>query len=148
MALLRRSLPRLKVTPTAVNNLEGWEYIPPANRPHLRPVDYNNRAEVPSNFQLRGSGLHGPENADVMKLILWNRRKQKTPQMEVPSLHHLQHIYKFEGNLVYWTAAWAFLLLPFWAWSQSYANVHDHLPWMPPRTDGTKGPGPNLWFLE
>ena len=148
---LRRSAARLKISHLSTNDpLTGWEYLPPPSLRSLRPVDYNNRVglAVDKTWRLRGSGLHGPENADVMKLILWNRLKQRRPQMEVPTLHHLQESFKFEGALVYWTLTWAFLLLPFWFWSSKYASIHDHYPWMPPRNDGTKGQGTNLWFLE
>ena len=149
MSLLRRSVQRLKISHTAINDpLTGWEYVPAEHIPSLRPVDYGLRTAVPGSWKLRGSGLHGPENADVMKLVLWNRLKQRQPQMEVPSLHHLQESYKFEGSLVYWTLTWAFVLLPFWFWSVKFANIHDHYPWMPPRIDGTKGQGTTMWFLE
>ena len=147
---LRRSAQRLKISHTAINDpATGWEYMPRTSASgSLRPVDYTERKPVPSGWKLRGSGTHGPENADVMKLILWNRMKQRGLQMEVPTLHHLQESYKFEGSLVYWTLTWCFLLVPFWFWGAKYASIHDHYPWMPPRIDGTKGQGTNMWFLE
>ena len=148
MSLLRLSSRRLKISHTAINDpLTGWEYTP--SIPSLQPVDYNLRKPFdPSTKTLRGSGIHGPENFQVMHLVLWNRLKQRRPQMEVPTLHHLQEQFKFEGALIYWTLAWAFVLMPFWFWGQKYANIHDHYPWMPKRIDGTKGQGTTMWFLD
>ena len=81
---LRRSVQRFKISHLSTNDpLTGWEYLPKSTASgSLRPVDYNNRTPVPATMQLRGSGLHGPENGDVMKLILWNRLKQRQAQME------------------------------------------------------------------
>jgi hypothetical protein len=148
--MLKRAVQRLKISHTSINDPHsGWEYIPKNTASgSLRPVDYNNRTPVPSSSKLRGSGVHGPENADVMKLILWNRLKQRQPQMEVPSLHHLQESYKFEGSLIYFTIAWVAVLMPVYFWGNHYASIHDHYPWMPPRRDGTKGTGVALWFLQ
>ena len=147
---LRRSIQRLKISHLSTNDpLTGWEYLPKSTPSgSLRPVDYNNRAPVPETMKLRGSGLHGPENGDAMKLILWNRLKQRQAQMEVPTLHHLQESYKFEGSLIYWTLAWCFVLMPIWWWGSHYAMIHDHFPWMPARKDGTKGTGASMWFLQ
>lgn len=50
--------------------------------------------------KLRGSGIHGPENTDLMKLVLWNRLKQKRPQREV-SASLEAHIYATDSALYF-----------------------------------------------
>lgn len=39
------------------------------------------------------------------------------------------------------------MYLPYVHHVNHYASHHDHFPFMPPRTDGTHGPGaPHWWF--
>ena len=45
---------------------------------------------------LRGSGIHGPENGDLMKLIIWNRMKQKRPQRVIQPIEDLVDSAKME----------------------------------------------------
>lgn len=45
---------------------------------------------TPEGKVLRGSGLHGPERTDVMRLVLYNRLKARQLQRIVPSRQEAQ----------------------------------------------------------
>ncbi|KAF8817698.1 hypothetical protein IE077_000023, partial [Cardiosporidium cionae] len=117
---------------------EGMEnIIPQIQTGPLLPgrIDQHGIIQTPSEMQ--GSGLHGPEHPDVMKLCLWNRLKMKQPQRAVPTLLEQRDHYKLEISCVWLT--WSFLLfyVPMAVIGGNYATEHDHFPWMPPRTDGS-----------
>eukprot|EP00746_Dinoflagellata_sp_MGD_P166330 gnl/MRDRNA2_/MRDRNA2_96138_c0_seq1.p1 gnl/MRDRNA2_/MRDRNA2_96138_c0~~gnl/MRDRNA2_/MRDRNA2_96138_c0_seq1.p1 ORF type:complete len:190 (-),score=25.60 gnl/MRDRNA2_/MRDRNA2_96138_c0_seq1:118-606(-) len=162
MALLRsarrlalaRTAPLHKHCITQGDNtyLGCWKAIP-QELPNgaLTPVSYEDREHgfgVPSDWVLRGTGLHGPENTHVMKLALWNRLKQKRPQREVPSLWELQDYYKLELAITWFTFGLMFIMAPMHWWCKKYRIVNESFPWMPPRTDGSRGPGTYCWFIE
>merc|ERR1712151_1069622 len=60
----------------------SWDIVPKKLGKALGPVSYAARAPVPKDWILRGSGIHGPENGEVMKLALYNRLKQRRPQRQ------------------------------------------------------------------
>ena len=62
----------------------SWWYFPDAKLGLRAPqAPTCNIHHVPKTWKLRGSGLWGPEQTDVLKLILWNRKRQWRPQREV-----------------------------------------------------------------
>eukprot|EP00403_Amphidinium_massartii_P045968 CAMPEP_0178467936 /NCGR_PEP_ID=MMETSP0689_2-20121128/52665_1 /TAXON_ID=160604 /ORGANISM="Amphidinium massartii, Strain CS-259" /LENGTH=151 /DNA_ID=CAMNT_0020094985 /DNA_START=204 /DNA_END=659 /DNA_ORIENTATION=- len=127
-----------------------WQHIPPKLGNALVPVSYIGRPtvnEIPKDWVLRGSGLHGPENADVMKLVLWNRLKQRRPQ-RICTTESLQEFFRMEVALVWWMFGLVFFMAPMNWWAKRYSMVHDHYPWMPKRLDGSRGPGSYCWFIE
>ena len=79
-----------------------WESVPRRYGNALGPVSYANRTPVPKDWVLRGSGIHGPENGEVMKLVLWNRLKQKRPQRQGVTTADLQEFYRMEVTVVWW----------------------------------------------
>mmetsp|Transcript_52331 Transcript_52331/g.111453 ORF Transcript_52331/g.111453 Transcript_52331/m.111453 type:complete len:152 (-) Transcript_52331:123-578(-) len=127
-----------------------WEPVPPtmAGGKALGPVSYAARTPVPKDYVLRGSGLHGPENGEVMKLALWNRLKQRRPQRAETDLAVLKEFYRMEVAIVWWMFGLVFFMGPLNWWGKKYRMVHDHYPWMPKRHDGTPGVGPYIWFFE
>ncbi|CAE7291313.1 unnamed protein product [Symbiodinium natans] len=125
-----------------------WESVPRRYGNALGPVSYANRAPVPKDWVLRGSGIHGPENGEVMKLALWNRLKQKRPQRQGVTTADLQEFYRMEITVVWWMFGLVFFVAPLNWWGKKYRMVHDHYPWMPKRMDGTRGVGPYAWFFE
>mmetsp|Transcript_36715 Transcript_36715/g.84484 ORF Transcript_36715/g.84484 Transcript_36715/m.84484 type:complete len:152 (-) Transcript_36715:102-557(-) len=130
--------------------LGSWEHVPKKLGNALVPVSYENRpsqSQLPKDWVLRGSGIHGPENADVMKLALWNRLRQRRPQ-RVVEIADLQEHYRMEVTVCWWMFGLVFFMCPLNWWAKRYSMVHDHYPWTPKRLDGTRGPGPYCWFLE
>mmetsp|Transcript_126402 Transcript_126402/g.319209 ORF Transcript_126402/g.319209 Transcript_126402/m.319209 type:complete len:150 (+) Transcript_126402:64-513(+) len=125
-----------------------WEAVPKRLGSALGPVSYANRAPVPKDYVLRGSGVHGPENGEVMKLVLWNRLKQRRPQRTGCDVAELQEFYRMEVAIVWWMFGLCFFVAPLNWWGKKYRMVHDHYPWMPKRHDGTPGVGPYTWFIE
>jgi len=126
-----------------------WEFVPPSHLERaFRSTDYDYRAPVPKDWVLRGSGIHGPENGDVMKLIIWNRMKQRRPQRVIPCLADQQENSEMEVAIVWWTFWIIFAVAPLNWWAKRYRMVHDTYPWMPKRIDGTKGYGNCGWFME
>ncbi|KAF4702140.1 hypothetical protein FOZ62_001369 [Perkinsus olseni] len=103
---LRRSSARLKhfFTDGANDYVTGWENTPPLKFPAnvMKPCDYSKTKPIPKHWKLRGSGIHGPENTDLMKLVLWNRLKQKRPQREVPNINYLKDSIRLELSVNWW----------------------------------------------
>lgn len=151
MALLRRSLVirRQFPTPGANDFIKDWEMYPPDRYGSaLQPVDAYLRKRPQPGWVLRGSGVHGPENTDVFKHILWNRMKQNRPERELPNLAQLQDESKMNLGFLWFAIGLALVHQPTMAWAERYAAVHDHYPWMQKRVDGTKGKGQYTWFLQ
>ena len=54
-----------------------WEFVPPSHLEQaFRSTDYDYRPPVPKDWTLRGTGIHGPENGDVMKVGRESNRAQ------------------------------------------------------------------------
>ena len=83
-----------------------------------------------------------------MKLVLWNRLKQKRPQRQGVTTADLQEFYRMEVTVVWWMFGLVFFVAPLNWWGKKYRMVHDHYPWMAARMDGTRGVGPYAWFFE
>ncbi|KAF8820613.1 hypothetical protein IE077_004455 [Cardiosporidium cionae] len=150
-SLTRRRLSGNHIFLGTYRDFNGWKLNPPAYlRSAILPLGQRESSLPPSKVlrHLRGSGLHGPENSDVLRLTLWNRLKNKRPQREVPTTFEIQEWSKLEVSCVWFT--WAFLLfyMSMTSYGSNYAVHHGHMPWLPPRTDGSQGDGPMFWFLE
>ncbi|KAF4671449.1 hypothetical protein FOZ61_000071 [Perkinsus olseni] len=149
---LRRSSARLKhfFTDGANDYVTGWENTPPLKFPAsvMKPCDYSKTKPIPKHWKLRGSGIHGPENTDLMKLVLWNRLKQKRPQREVPNINYLKDSIRLELSVNWWLMSCIFLWGPWLHWGQEYQKVHEQPPWAMKRIDGLRGEGYFTWFLE
>lgn len=102
------------------------------------------------NKKIRGSGFHSPERTDVLRLILYNRLKQKHPQRIVPSLEQLKDANKLETSIVWFLYSFVIFYCSMCIYGSNYIikNKSTSFPWMPERTDGSKGEGPMFWFLE
>mmetsp|Transcript_13182 Transcript_13182/g.31875 ORF Transcript_13182/g.31875 Transcript_13182/m.31875 type:complete len:153 (+) Transcript_13182:72-530(+) len=152
--MLRRCSARLKHIPCfgSKDIWAKWSPVPAHGSAggYLVPVDYSAREPVPKDWVLRGTGTHGPEHADVMKLVLYNRMKQKRPQRDPQSLdlEIMQDSYRLEVAIIWWTFFWLILVGPLNWWGVKYRMVYDHYPWFPKRIDGTLGVGGYYWFLE
>eukprot|EP00922_Rhytidocystis_sp_ex-Travisia-forbesii_P057742 GHVS01085452.1.p1 GENE.GHVS01085452.1~~GHVS01085452.1.p1 ORF type:complete len:172 (+),score=20.06 GHVS01085452.1:143-658(+) len=151
---IRLSAPRFggsKVYLSKRQDFNQWEnQVPPKLQKTIAPVG---RGQVVSNLtptgqprKLRGSGLHGPENADVCRLVLWNRLKGRRPQREVPTIKELQEWNKQEVGIRWLLWSVIFFYVPMAWYGRSYAVDHDHYPWLPARTDGSRGEGCFWWF--
>eukprot|EP00928_Gymnodinium_smaydae_P071263 TRINITY_DN548_c0_g1_i3.p2 TRINITY_DN548_c0_g1~~TRINITY_DN548_c0_g1_i3.p2 ORF type:complete len:174 (+),score=43.33 TRINITY_DN548_c0_g1_i3:75-524(+) len=125
-----------------------WDDIPKTIGKALGPVSYAARTPVPKDWKLRGSGIHGPENGEVMKLVLYNRLKQRRPQRVDCGVEELREFYRLEVAIVWWMFGLVFFMAPLNWWAKKFRIVHEHYPWAPKRHDGTKGVGPYCWFLE
>lgn len=127
-----------------------WEYLP---HPSLQasqailPVGAS-YVKAPFNRVLRGSGLHGPECPEVLRLTLWNRLRQRRLQREVPTEEQMREFNKLEVACVWFTWSILLFLWPLTVVGKNYAKEHDHFPWTPARTDGSRGEGPFWWMLE
>ncbi|SPJ12420.1 conserved Plasmodium protein, unknown function [Plasmodium sp. DRC-Itaito] len=101
-------------------------------------------------IKLRGSAFHGPERTDVFRLTLYNRLKQKQPQRIVPSIEQMKDANKLEVSIVWFL--WSFVLfycgMCMFGTNFLIKNKSNSFPWMPKRTDGSRGEGPMFWFLE
>mmetsp|Transcript_117621 Transcript_117621/g.329351 ORF Transcript_117621/g.329351 Transcript_117621/m.329351 type:complete len:150 (+) Transcript_117621:57-506(+) len=149
MALLRSAARRKHYWSAGDKQYVGcWESVPKKMGNALGPVSYADRAPVPKDYVLRGSGIHGPENGQVMKLVLWNRLKQRRPQRTGCDEDTLREFYRMEVAIVWWMFGLVFFMAPLNWWGKKYRMVHDHYPWSPKRHDGTIGVGPYCWFLE
>eukprot|EP00812_Abedinium_dasypus_P010827 NODE_4425_length_675_cov_291.269355.p1 GENE.NODE_4425_length_675_cov_291.269355~~NODE_4425_length_675_cov_291.269355.p1 ORF type:complete len:150 (+),score=44.19 NODE_4425_length_675_cov_291.269355:100-549(+) len=149
MALLRSLARRKHVWSTGTEQYLGhWELVPKRYGKALGPVSYVDRKPVPKDWVLRGSGIHGPENGEVMKLVLWNRLKQRRPQRANTSATDLKEFYRMEVTVVWWMFGLCAFMAPLNWWGKKYRMVHDHYPWSPERHDFTRGVGPYCWFLE
>ena len=150
---MRRTAARLKHywSTGGAQYVGSWEHVPPTLGTALSPVTFvgkPNVHEVPKDWVLRGSGIHGPENAEVMKLVLWNRLKQRRPQRVGADIETLREFYRMEVAIVWWMFGLVFMVAPLNWWGKKYRIVHDHYPWGPKRHDGTRGFGPYAWFIE
>ncbi|AFZ81592.1 hypothetical protein BEWA_010060 [Theileria equi strain WA] len=110
--------------------------------PHVTVDDITPKGKV-----LRGTGLHGPERTDVMRLVLFNRLKSRQLQRIVPSDREAQN-----DSYFFIASSWLFgsFILGSYLIStpREYAIKHEHFPWVPARTDGTRGPGVHTWFTN
>ncbi|CEL94450.1 unnamed protein product [Vitrella brassicaformis CCMP3155] len=97
--------------------------------------------------RLRGTGLHGPENTDVFKLVLFNLLKQRRPQLHIATLEEMRDFYKLDVSFVWWFMSCMWIMIPMSSFSLLYITQHDHYPWTTKRLDGSKGPGPFWWCL-
>ncbi|SBS87845.1 conserved Plasmodium protein, unknown function [Plasmodium ovale] len=104
----------------------------------------------PKTNQIRGSAFHGPERTDVFRLILYNRLKQKQPQRIVPDIEHMKDANKLEVSIVWFLWSFVFFYCSMCIYGSNYIikNKSTSFPWMPKRTDGSRGEGPMFWFLE
>ncbi|KEG03300.1 conserved Plasmodium protein, unknown function [Plasmodium vinckei vinckei] len=107
-------------------------------------------SESKSGNKIRGSGFHGPERTDIFRLTLYNRLKQKQPQRIVPSIEHLRDANKLEVSIVWFLWSFVIFYSSMCIYGSNYIikNKSSSFPWMPKRTDGSKGEGPMFWFLE
>merc|ERR1712186_185974 len=92
----------------------------------LGAVSYAARTPVPKNYILRGSGCHGPENGEVMKLALWNRLKQRRPQRSNCDIADLREFYRMEVAIVWWMFGCVFFAAPLNWWGKKYRTVQGH----------------------
>eukprot|EP00397_Hematodinium_sp_SG-2012_P049617 GEMP01057294.1.p1 GENE.GEMP01057294.1~~GEMP01057294.1.p1 ORF type:complete len:154 (+),score=26.55 GEMP01057294.1:22-462(+) len=144
---LRRTLHLQKhVITQGSNHHFGWERYPTKL--------YNGALAIPahptivSDEKMRGSGIWGPEKADILKLALYNRLRQRKFQREVPSLAEQQEHNKMEVAIVWWCFGVLCFMGPLNWWAKKYRMIHEHYPWMVARTDGTRGSGAYVWFIE
>eukprot|EP00427_Karlodinium_veneficum_P023345 CAMPEP_0169119264 /NCGR_PEP_ID=MMETSP1015-20121227/31454_1 /TAXON_ID=342587 /ORGANISM="Karlodinium micrum, Strain CCMP2283" /LENGTH=152 /DNA_ID=CAMNT_0009182113 /DNA_START=48 /DNA_END=503 /DNA_ORIENTATION=+ len=98
----------------------GWEHVPPRMGTALGPVSYADRAPVPAGYVLRGTGIHGPENGEVMKLALWNRLKQRRPQRSNTNIDDLREHYRMEIAICWWMFGLVFFTAPLNWWAKKY----------------------------
>eukprot|EP00389_Voromonas_pontica_P004818 GDKH01007151.1.p1 GENE.GDKH01007151.1~~GDKH01007151.1.p1 ORF type:complete len:149 (+),score=16.21 GDKH01007151.1:206-652(+) len=130
-----------------------WEMFPSPNfdrsvLPHVG-ASLKKMDEVGPNKVLRGTGVHGPERMDVFKHILWNRVRQRRPQrLWVPTHEEQQYYFREIVSMFWFVQAIIWVWGPWTLWARSYVTTHDHFPWTPARTDGTRGPGPLYWWHE
>merc|ERR1712196_190385 len=78
-------------------------------------------------------------NGEVMKLVLWNRLKQRRPQRPNTNIDDLREFYRMEIAIVWWMFGLVAFAAPLNWWGKKYRIVHDHYPWTPKRNDGTRG---------
>eukprot|EP00922_Rhytidocystis_sp_ex-Travisia-forbesii_P060116 GHVS01089097.1.p1 GENE.GHVS01089097.1~~GHVS01089097.1.p1 ORF type:complete len:180 (+),score=34.99 GHVS01089097.1:93-632(+) len=127
-----------------------WENeVPPKLQKTIVPIGRGPVASAVSGKvarQLRGSGLHGPEHGDVCRLVLWNRLKGRRPQRDVPTIGELQSWNKQELGIRWLLWAVIFFYAPMAWYGRGYSKQHDHYPWLPARTDGSRGEGCFWWF--
>lgn len=148
--MLRRSVAARKhVFSQGGNHHFGWQNYP-------RDL-YNGALSVPAvpmeptyggTRKMVGSGIWGPENADVMKLALYNRLRQRKYQREVPSLETMQSHNTLENAILWWCFGATVFMGPLLWWSKKYRMIHEAYPWMPKRIDGTRGAGEFCWFIQ
>uniref|UniRef100_A0A0G4HLR8 Uncharacterized protein n=1 Tax=Chromera velia CCMP2878 TaxID=1169474 RepID=A0A0G4HLR8_9ALVE len=129
-----------------------WHYVPKQfpDKNVMRPVGSRmTKLSDKAGMRLRGTGLHGPENEDVMKLVMWNRLKEKRPQRTYfPSPAEYREMFRWHNSFIWATYGVLVLFWPAMAYSNYYAKHHDHHIWAPPRTDGTRGHGPSAWWKQ
>lgn len=131
------------------HDFNQWEYLP---HPRLqasgaiKPV--GGQAFDPTGKDLRGSGLHGPENGEFFRLMLWNRLKQRGLRREVPTVAQMRDYNRMDVSLVWFCWALIIFLYPLAKYGRSYAAEHGHYPYSPARTDGSRGDGPFWWYVE
>ncbi|CAJ1453260.1 unnamed protein product, partial [Effrenium voratum] len=104
-----------------------WEVVPRVYGKALGPVSYADRQPVPKDWVLRGSGIHGPENGEVMKLVLWNRLKQKRPQRQGVDVAELKEFFRLEVAVIWWMFGLVFFVAPLNWWGKKYRHL-DHVP--------------------
>lgn len=108
----------------------------------------NTMEEFAKGRKLRGSGCWGPEETSVMRLVLYNRLKQRRPQRMMPSLAEEQEYVEMEVAIAWWCFTIIGLMMPMLAWCKRYRIVHECCPWHPERLDGTRGLGGWMWFYD
>jgi len=132
--------------------MEWWDFVPKQFNDKTAVMAVGARGVKLADkvgYKLTGSGLHGPENPDVMKLVMWNRLKQKRPQRTyIPTDAEYRDYFKMETAILWFCFSMFLLYWPFCRYAEYYSSHHDHHPWMPPRTDGSRGFGPHDWWRE
>merc|ERR1719296_178226 len=108
--MLRRATGLRKHFMTHGSNHPHWERVP--------SVTYNGAVSAPAwpersfdphTEKIRGSGIWGPEVTSVMRLVLWNRLKQRRPQRVVPTLKEAQAHFELETAIMWWCFGVVFL---------------------------------------
>ncbi|GFE53444.1 hypothetical protein BaOVIS_008480 [Babesia ovis] len=102
---------------------------------------------TPDGKYMRGSGLHGPERTDITRLVLYNRLKARQLQRLVPSDHEAEEDHKLVWCSLWFTISSTIALHYMYKYGMDYSTIHEHYPWTPPRTDGTRGPGHMYWLF-
>merc|ERR1712061_840518 len=128
MALLRSSM-RFKHYWAAgdLQYVGCWQHVPKKLGNALGPVSYADRKPVPKDWVLRGSGIHGPENGEVMKLVLYNRLKQKRPQRHA-DIAELREFYRMEVAIVWWMFGLVAFMAPLNWWGKKIPHGSRPLP--------------------
>merc|ERR1712194_552401 len=109
-------------------------------------LEYND--EVAKGRKLRGSGIWGPEETDVMRLNLYNRLEKVRQKRRIASLNEWQTFYEFDTGCTYMAACYMFFFIPYAYWMSRYSQSRDHWASMYQRLDGTKGEGPAFWWMQ
>lgn len=159
---LARRLPRLPFFSLSAPRLGGnhlffgryhdynqWECLPHPKLQRsgaIKPV--GSQKFNPDGKDLRGSGLHGPENGEYLRLMLWNRLRQRGLRREVPTVEQMREYNRLDVSVVYFCWGLVFIMYPMAVYGRKYAVEHGHFPYSPPRTDGSRGHGPFWWFVE
>ncbi|KEP65603.1 UNVERIFIED_CONTAM: hypothetical protein HHA_247770 [Hammondia hammondi] len=131
------------------HDFNNWEYLPHPKLQKsgaIKPI--GSQQFNPAGKVLRGSGLHGPENGEFFRLMLWNRLRQKGMRREVPTIEQMREYNRMDVSLVYFCWGLILFLYPMALYARSYATEHGHFPFAPARTDGSRGHGPLWWFIE
>ncbi|XP_953385.1 uncharacterized protein TA10175 [Theileria annulata] len=102
---------------------------------------------TPAGKKLRGTGIHGPERTDVFRLVLFNRLRARQLQRLVPSTEESMADHKVLASSFWFTFSSFTVMFIMFNYGLDYALYHEHYPWTPPRTDGTRGPGPMYWYV-
>jgi len=148
MGVLRRTLALRKHCFTQGSNHHfGWERYPTDTYNGVLKTTTIPMINDPIR-KMDGTGIWGPEKKDIMKLALYNRLRQRKFQRVVPSLGDQQEHNKMEVAVVWWCVGVLFFMGPLNWWGKKYRMIHEHYPWMPARTDGTRGSGGYVWFFE
>ncbi|KAK2196410.1 hypothetical protein BdWA1_001656 [Babesia duncani] len=103
---------------------------------------------TPEGKVLRGTGMHGPERTDLLRLVLYNRLKVRQMQRMVPSKKESFEDHKLVVCNLWFTVSSTIALGLMYYIGMDYGLYNEHYPWTPPRTDGTRGPGPLYWFTQ
>ncbi|CRH04113.1 conserved Plasmodium protein, unknown function [Plasmodium relictum] len=131
------------------DNEDVLSYLNNVNHGQIITIDDLNSNNLKKN-KIRGTGFHGPERTDVFRLILYNRLKQKQPQRIVPDIEQMKDANKLETSIVWFLWSFVIFYCSMCIYGSNYIikNKSTSFPWMPKRTDGSKGEGPMFWFLE
>lgn len=131
------------------HDFNQWEYFP---HPKLQRsgaiMPVGSQTFNATGKELRGSGCHGPESGEFLRLALWNRLRQRGLRRDVPTQEQMREYVRMDISLMW--LCWGFLLFmyPLGVYGRKYAAQHGHYPYAPARTDGSRGEGPFWWFVE